>query len=197
MTTALHARSVLSAAAGARRQNSTEKSRDGGDGAFPDAAHTPSASAVSQVRAGCKSLVDSSSRFRPLAMPRRGARLLAGRAARRTAARSMVVAELRLAARRRRRLSTRQCRSQPMSSIKMRRASPRYPVGGDGSRGAREPGPASPPARPFCRVRRGAGTRPRGVAGAAPRVRRRTGDDQETADELARRRPLFVLRELG
>ena len=37
--------------------------------------------------------------IRPLAMPRRGARLLAGRAARRTAARSMVVAELRLVAR--------------------------------------------------------------------------------------------------
>ena len=75
------------------RRDSTKKSRDGGDGAFPDAAHTPSASAVSQVRAGCKSLVDSLSRFMPLAMPRRGAALLAGRM-RRSAVRSIVFALL-------------------------------------------------------------------------------------------------------
>ncbi|CAH0372233.1 unnamed protein product, partial [Pelagomonas calceolata] len=45
------------------RRNSTEKSCDGGDGAFPDAAHTPSASAASQVRAGWRSEVDSCSKF--------------------------------------------------------------------------------------------------------------------------------------
>ena len=39
------------------------KSGDGGDGAPPDAALTPSASAASQVRASCKSLVDSCSKF--------------------------------------------------------------------------------------------------------------------------------------
>ena len=58
-----------------------------------DAASTPSASAASQVRAGCKSLVDSLSRFVPLAMPRRGAALLAGRM-RRSAVRSIVFALL-------------------------------------------------------------------------------------------------------
>ena len=42
------------------------------------------------MRASCKSLVDSSSRFRPLAMPRRVVTLLAGRA-RRSAVRSMVL----------------------------------------------------------------------------------------------------------
>ena len=45
------------------RRDSTKKSRDGGDGALMDAASTPSASAASQVRAGCKSLVDSCSKF--------------------------------------------------------------------------------------------------------------------------------------
>ena len=40
-----------------------QKSCDGGDAALMDAASTPSASAASQVRAGCKALVDSVSKF--------------------------------------------------------------------------------------------------------------------------------------
>ena len=56
-------RSVLSARASGRRGSLGQRSRDGGDGALTDAAHTPSASAASQVRAGCKSLVDSCSKF--------------------------------------------------------------------------------------------------------------------------------------
>ena len=163
------------------RRDSAKKSCDGGGGAPPDAAQLPSASAASQVRARCKALVGSSSRFRPEAMPRRGAALLAGRAARRTAARSMLFAM-------RGRLAGQSRPNCPLTadlslgwvtglSLTLAEASS-LSRWGDGSRGARGLSlPCAPLARPLCRARAPAGPRRLAfLAGAAPRVRRRPGD---------------------